>query len=224
MEGNPEMFTWDDLDYWKCGEWDVVQERLEDITKAGGIYCPGKKNLFKALKLVAFEEVRVMMVAQDPYPNPGFAMGPAFSINKDEEFTPTLVNLLKEYRDDTHHEYPDDGDLTPWCSEGVLLWNAIPSCAAWKSMSHDWPEWHLLTKEIIERLSQSGRTVFIFFGGVARGFAKYVEPGEDMIEVSHPSPRASRMSKDHPFFGSRIFTRTNTLLVEQGLEPINWKL
>lgn len=214
---------WPDLKYWSCGEWQVVAERLQDIRNKGGIYCPGARNLFKALRLVDYESCRVMLVGQDPYPDPRIATGLAFSIPAiEKKFPPTLHNLFIEYQADLGYPLPGTGDLTPWLKQGVLAWNAIPSCEAFRSLSHDWPEWDLLTKEIVEKLSEKG-CIFCFLGGVARRFTKYVGQDCDLIETSHPSPRASR-SATHPFFGSRIFSTINAKLVEQGKEPINWRL
>lgn len=216
------MKKWD-LKYWSSGEWQVVAERLQDIRNKGGIYCPGPRNLFKALSLVDYEACRVIMVGQDPYPDPKFATGIAFSIPPEfKEFPPTLHNLFREYQTDTGFPLPQSGDLTPWAKQGVLLWNAIPSCDVWKSLSHDWVEWDLLTQEIVTKLSEKD-CVFVFLGGVARRFSGYVGPDCDVIETSHPSPRASRSSK-LPFFGSRIFSHINDLLASKGQPPINWKL
>jgi uracil-DNA glycosylase len=217
---------WKELKYWTSGEYQVVQERLNDLSKAKRPWNPGKRTLFRAMDLLPFEEVKVMFCAQDPYPDPIYCTGCAFDIPADTmgNFPPTLSNLIKEYHDDTGFPIPvTSGSLLKWVEQGVFLWNCIPSCTAFKSLSHDWPEWELLTQEIIRELSKQSKTVFVFFGGRARRYAEYVEPGEDVIEVSHPSPRASRSSK-HPFLGSRIFTTVNAKLVGQGLEPINWRL
>lgn len=214
---------WKSLKYWECGEWDVVAERLQDMSNKGLTYCPGKKNLFKPLSLLDTSNCRVIMMGQDPYPNPEISTGIAFSIPSElKTFPPTLNNIFKEYQTDLGFPLPSSGDLTPWWSQGVMLWNAIPSCSAWKSLSHDWPEWDLLTKEIIQELSKQD-CIFCFIGGVARRFARYVTDECEVIEVSHPSPRASR-SSFNPFFGSRIFSTINAKLVEKGKEPINWRL
>lgn len=214
------------LSFWKSGECQVIQERLDDKKKSGTLVCPQRKDLFHALSLIKSEDVRCALVFQDPYPDPAFATGVALSISAEtpqKSYPPTLVNFFKEYRQDLGYPEPKNGNLEEWCKRGVLLLNAIPSCDMGKSLSHDWPEYHLLTKEIITKLSDQGRTVFCFFGGVARRFTEYVDPEEDVIEVSHPSPRASRSSK-HPFFGSRIFTTINAKLVERAQEPIDWRL
>jgi len=216
---------WSVLDYWKSGECQVVLERLSDMRKKGEVFNPTRDRLFKALQFVPFAEVRIMFIGQDPYPDPMHATGIAFDVDENiplAKIPPTLKTIFKELNDDLHIQ-PKTGSLIPWCYEGVLLWNAIPSCPAFHSMGHDWPEWHLLTKEIIQKLSHRGQTVFVFLGNVAKRFSGYVEPGEAFLELSHPSPRAS-LRASRPFLGSRVFSECNRLLVEQGFEPIDWRL
>jgi len=217
--------TWEDMRYWETGEWQVVEERLRDITKARKTYNPGKKNLFKALDLTPFSDCRVMFVGQDPYPDSAYATGLAFSVPEDTSpLPPTLRTIFDEYESDLHYPRPTTGDLTPWAREGVLLWNAIPSCLAGHSLSHDWDEWRWLTGEIIENLREKG-TVFVFFGSFARGYASLVNTVDNCvtIETAHPSPRASLKAKT-PFLGSRLFSRINDGLNTLGSEVINWRL
>jgi len=214
-----------DLHYFQTGEWQVVDERLADLTAAKLPFCPSRKNLFKALELVPFEDVRVMIMGQDPYPDPGMATGVAFSIPPSEKrIPPTLANIFKEYVDDLHYSAPINGDLSPWCKQGVLLWNAIPSCEAFKSMTHyHWSEWHPLTQEIVTKLSAKG-TVLVFLGAVAREFAKFANSEtSNIFEFSHPSPRGSLNSKT-PFVGSRMFSTINASLNDIGHEVIDWRL
>lgn len=214
-------FTWGDLPYWQSGEWQVVEERLQTFDELKLPYCPGRDNLFKALDLVDFEDVVCMWVGQDPYPSPKHATGLAFSIPRNVEAWPqTLTNIINEYLKDLHLDYPKSGNLEPWTTQGVLLWNSLPTCRAYESMSHNWPEWHMLTQQIIEKLSEKG-CVFLFLGSFARNnFAKYVDTTKsDMLCVAHPSPRAH-----HKFSGSRIFSTINDKLVNRGLEPIDWRL
>jgi len=215
---------WDDLDFWQCGEWQVIEERLADILKAGGYITPLKEDLFNALDATPFDDVKVVLMGQDPYPAQDLATGLAFSIPKGvKKYPSTLLNILKEYRDDTHHPDPRTGDLSPWADRGVLLWNSIPSCGNGVSSSHAWPEWTLLTKEIVERLSVRG-AVFCFLGGRAREYGRFVvdQSKNRIIETSHPSPmgKFGRL----PFLGSRIFTTINVKLRELGKEPIDWRL
>ena len=212
------------MSYWDTGEWQVVEERLDDLEKEHVSYNPTRECLFSSLDAVPFDSCRVAIMGQDPYPNSKHAMGLAFSVPKSVKLLPpTLNNILKEYCDDLHYPEPKSGDLSKWCEQGVLLWNCIPSCETSKSLSHNWEEWKLLTREIIERQSARG-IVFVFLGGFAREFSKYVnEKVSKVLVLSHPSPRASRLSYS-PFLGSRMFSTVNSMLNEQGLEPVNWRL
>ena len=212
---------WDDMQFWGSGEEQVVLENLKGIR-----YCPGKKNLFRALELTPYNEVKVMICGQDPYTDPLLATGVAFSVPADARIPPTLKQIFDEYETDLHLPRPTSGNLEKWCREGVLLWNVIPSCHSGQSLSHDWEEWRYLTNEIITRLAEKG-IVFVFIGSRARAYAT-IPRGMDncrVIETVHPSPRAM-LNKNikHPFIGSRIFTTINDKLSEIGLEPINWRL
>lgn len=215
-----------DLKYWNSGEWQVCDERLKDLDKAKITYNPTRRELFAALRRIPERDVQVCIIGQDPYPDRAFATGYAFSIPRQytsEYFPPTLRTIFKEYTSDLGYPFPDTGDLSGWISQGVLLWNAIPSCRSNQSLSHDWEEWSWLTKEIVERLSEKG-IVFAFLGAVAKRFLQYVDlTKNEVILTSHPSPRASRFSQT-PFEGSRLFSTINDKLVSQGLKPINWRL
>jgi uracil-DNA glycosylase len=230
MEEEQMIETWEDLNYWSTGEWQVVQERLDDLEKAHVSYNPKREDLFRALDLTPFKEVRVCFLGQDPYPNRGDATGLAFSIplrnNKPDavKFPATLYSIFQEYSRDLSLPTPTGGDLSSWAKQGVLLWNVIPSCKAGSPLSHWWPEWFLLTQEILTNLSEKGGVIFVFFGAKAREFAKYVDADKNsVIHTSHPSPRGSLNSKS-PFVGSRIFSTVNGALCQRGLYPINWRL
>lgn len=222
---NKTAFSWDEMDFWRSGEWQVCQERLDDLDKKGTVYCPKREALFASLDAVPFSSVRVAIIGQDPYPDPLHATGVAFSIpSKVKTFPVTLKNIFKEYSNDLHYPEPKSGDLTKWVEQGVLLWNVYPSCLAFTPMSHQWVEWEELTKEIITRLGKEG-VVIGLLGGRARSFVQYIEEKhrDGVVEVSHPSPRGVLNSK-LPFIGSRFFTSVNDKLTAQGLTPINWRL
>lgn len=207
---------WDDLKFWDSKAWEDIQPKLVDCN-------PSKENLFRALDLTPFDKVKCLIVGQDPYPDPQYATGVAFSIPKDVRgYPPTLTSIIREYCTDLHYNRPAHGCLEHWCKEGVLLWNAYPSCKKWKSLSHYWEEWASLTREIIQELSLRKDVVFVFTGAKAREFVEYAEGF--VIQTSHPSPRGSINSKS-PFFGSRIFTKVNDILVQElGVDPIDWYL
>lgn len=216
------MDTWKDLTYWSSGEWQVVSERLDGLTKKHVLWCPGKRNLFSVFRRCPFNTVRVCIIGQDPYPNPTIATGTAFDIPADvqeKNYPPTLKNIFYEYQSDLHYPAPPNGSLINWCKRGVFLWNAIPSCEAMKPTSHHWPEWDLLTQEIVRKLDEKD-VVFVFLGRHARAFIPEVTRHSKVLETSHPSP----LGVNYGFAGSRIFSTVNSHLVNEGLDPIDWRL
>lgn len=220
------IYPWK-LNYWQTGEWQVVNERLKDMEKAHVRYNPRRVDLFRSLSALPLSSVRVAIIGQDPYPQSQYATGQAFSIPRDIEttsFPPTLNTILKEYCSDLHYPLPLCGDLSEWGRRGVLLWNAVPSCRAGESLSHDWDEYSFLTKEIITKLSDKGGVVFAFLGSVARRYVSDVDPTKNAVVVtSHPSPRGQLHSKV-PFTGSRLFSTINDKLADLGQTTIDWRL
>jgi len=206
---------WNSLAYWRSGEWQVIRERLKDETQ----YNPARADLFASLRLVHPESCRVAIMGQDPYPRSEHCTGVAFSTPPAYRgaLPPTLINIFKEYEDDLGYPAPKNGDLTPWCEQGVLLWNVYPSCRKGKPGSHHWEEWTYLTQEIMERLD--GKVVFVLLGRVAQSFHRF-STRSPVISTSHPSP----MGANHGFVGSKIFSNTNNSLVNLGQEPIDWRL
>jgi uracil-DNA glycosylase len=215
------------LNYWVTGEYQAAREKLDDEVAKGYKINPDRRSLFRALSLVAEKDVRCCIVGQDPYPQHRFATGVAFSIPSDiprREWPPTLTTFLQEWSDDLGYNMPDNGNLEEWCKEGVLLWNAIPSCREGASLSHDWKgrEWDNLTSEIITRLSSKG-IVFALCGVVAKRFRDLVNEPSITIITSHPSPRGSLNSRT-PFLGSRLFSTINARLKQLGMTPVDWSL
>lgn len=218
------------MKYWQTGEWQVVQERLDDLEKAGNVFNPKRELLFAALDWTPFDKVKVAIYGQDPYPDRSLACGLAFSVPNGSiipgaSLPPTLDSVFNEYTRDLHYPYPTKTDLSKWAEQGVLLWNSIPSCRWQKSMSHDWPEWAELTKEITIKLSDKKDIVFVFMGGVARRNVRYVDQTHNtVLECSHPVPRAN-INATVPFRGSRIFSTINDRLTKEHKHgPIDWRL
>ena len=218
-------FNWDQMAFWETGEWQVVQENLEDLQRKKVPFNPDRENLFAALDATPFDKCKVMWCGQDPYPSSLYATGLAFSIPKMiKTFPVTLQIIFEEYQKDLGLPSPRCGDLSPWADQGILLWNVIPSCLAGKSLSHDWIEWRYLTNEIIEKLAAKG-IVFVFSGNVAQEFYHLVKNATNcrVIKTSHPSPRGVQFGKN-PFIGSRIFSTINSKLNELKLGSIEWRL
>lgn len=224
---NNSIKHWDDLNYWSSDDWKSVQDRLDT---SGYRILPRRERLFTALDLCPLEHTRVVLLGQDPYCDPDAATGLAFGTNKNLSYRPpSLQNIFRELCTDTHCKSPQHGDLSGWASQGVLLWNVIPSVYHEEgplSCSH-W-EWGSLTEEILLTLTAKP-VVYILMGAKARSFVELIDHEAsyaEIIEVGHPSPLAvnSKSKTSHKFIGSRIFTRTNELLVQHRLEPIDWSL
>lgn len=219
------MNPWPELKWWDSGERQVCEEKIDDLERQGIICNPSKDRLYQALVETPFDSCRVCIVGQDPYPNKAFATGVAFSVPSaiDETNYPgTLRIILKEYVADTHNTFPSSGNLSRWTSQGVLLWNAIPSVQSGRPLSNDWNEWSYLTSEIIRRLSERG-VAFAFLGAVARRYEGLATDRSKVIVTGHPSVRGNINSKV-PFSGSRIFTTINDNLRKLKKEPIDWCL
>jgi uracil-DNA glycosylase len=216
-----------DLQWFQSEDYQNVLRKLSDSRLNGISVSPSRTldRMFRSLSIIDAQDVRCAIIGQDPYPNPGFATGVAFSIERSvasRDYPQTLRTILREYSSDLGYGLPASGDLTRWCSEGCLLWNAYPTCKEGSPGSHHWPEYNRLTEEIVTTLSRRG-IVFAFLGAKARQFSRYVSSENNyVIETAHPSPRANRSG--NPFTGSRLFSTVNARLVDNGLEPINWKL
>ncbi|MCK2242370.1 MULTISPECIES: uracil-DNA glycosylase [unclassified Crossiella] len=195
-------------------------EFLREEIAADRRYLPAGENVLRAFKQ-PFDEVRVLIVGQDPYPTPGHAIGLSFSVAADVRPLPkSLINIYREYGEDLGFPPPPNGDLSPWTERGVLLLNRSLTVAPGRPASHRGKGWEQVTEQAIVALAGRGTPlVAILWGRDAREL-KPLLGGVPCIESAHPSP----MSADRGFFGSRPFTRANALLEEQGATPVDWKL
>lgn len=226
--------NWSDLPYWQSGEYQVIQERLQDYDKAGQDWCPGWDHLFRSLDCTPRGAVRAVVIGQDPYPGRGVADGVAFSVSpvpgsgdeprhegrvvEPSRLPPTLRNIFIEYQSDLGFPLPSSGDLSKWCEQGVLLWNTFPSCALGKPGSHHWPEWQPLTQQIVEACDEHV-VPFVLLGRSAGGLANHITKSP-CIRTSHPSPLGAKQG----FFGSRIFSRVNQEIEFLNRPKIDWRL
>jgi uracil-DNA glycosylase len=183
-------------------------------------FLPPAARILAALQQ-PLDDVRVLIVGQDPYPTPGHAVGLSFSVGPDVRPLPkSLLNIVKEYREDLGHPQPQNGDLSPWASQGVLLLNRVLTVAPGAPGSHRGKGWEAVTEQAIRALALRDRPlVAILWGRDARTLKPLLAP-HPCIESAHPSP----LSAHNGFFGSRPFSRANALLAEQGAEPIDWRL
>ncbi|MDT0309915.1 uracil-DNA glycosylase [Streptomyces sp. DSM 44917] len=187
---------------------------------AGRTYLPAGHQVLRAFQQ-PFDEVRVLIVGQDPYPTPGHAVGLSFSVGPEVRPLPgSLENIFRELGEDLGLPRPASGDLTPWTGQGVLLLNRALTTAPRRPGAHRGKGWEEVTEQAIRALAARGRPlVAILWGRDARGLRPLLGP-VPAVESAHPSP----MSADRGFFGSRPFSRANALLAEQGAQPVDWKL
>ncbi|GGK08075.1 uracil-DNA glycosylase 1 [Streptomyces camponoticapitis] len=187
---------------------------------AGRTYLPAGPNVLRAFQQ-PFDEVRVLIVGQDPYPTPGHAVGLSFSVAPEVRPVPgSLDNIFREMHADIGAPRPSNGDLTPWARQGVLLLNRALTTAPRKPAAHRGKGWEEVTEQAIRALvARDKPLVSILWGRDARNLRPLLGRFP-AIESSHPSP----MSADRGFFGSRPFSRANELLVQQGAQPVDWPL
>ncbi|MDO6585470.1 uracil-DNA glycosylase [Salipiger sp. 1_MG-2023] len=191
--------------------------RIAALTAADDILPPVAQR-FAALDAVAPEEVRVVILGQDPYPTPGHAHGFAFSVEPDVRPLPrSLGNIYKELQAE-FGACPPNGDLRFWADQGVLLLNSALSVPAGNAGAHAKLGWSKLTTQVLETLGDHPRA-FILWGNHAQGFASAIQGDDHLIlRSAHPSPLSARRG----FFGSRPFSRVNDWLIARGESPINW--
>ncbi|MEU4348914.1 MULTISPECIES: uracil-DNA glycosylase [Streptomyces] len=186
----------------------------------GRTYLPAGQHVLRAFQQ-PFQDVRVLIVGQDPYPTPGHAVGLSFSVAPEVRPLPgSLENIFREMHTDLGLPRPSNGDLTPWTRQGVLLLNRALTTAPRKPAAHRGKGWEEVTEQAIRALTARGTPlVSVLWGRDARNLRPLL--GElPAIESAHPSP----MSADRGFFGSRPFSRANDLLVRQGAQPVDWRL
>ncbi len=194
---------------------------IDDKYKTSIIYPP-KDYIFNALKLTSYKDTKVVIMGQDPYHGEGEAHGLSFSVQKGIKVPPSLQNIYKELYNDLGIPPKDDGDLTKWAKEGVLLLNAVLTVEKDKPASHRKLGWELLTDYIIKLLNQKKEpVVFILWGNFAKEKQKYItNPKHYIITSAHPSP----FSANYGFFGSKPFSKTNNFLIKNKIKPIDWSL
>jgi uracil-DNA glycosylase len=203
-----------------AGQIAAMGDFLRAEIAAGRRYLPAGPNILRAF-CQPFDDVRVLIVGQDPYPTPGHPVGLCFSVEPDVRPVPrSLQNIYRELGADLGLPAPANGDLTPWTKHGVLLLNRVLTVAPGAPASHRGKGWEIVTDQAIRALAARGTPlVAILWGRDAQSLAPLLG-GVPRIESAHPSP----MSADRGFFGSRPFSRANAALVAQGAEPIDWGL
>lgn len=194
---------------------DFVRNEYRSTT----VYPPGKL-IFNAFNLCPFEQVKVVIIGQDPYHGPGQAHGLCFSVNDNVPFPPSLRNIFKEIQDDLGKPIPESGNLTRWAKQGVLLLNATLTVRAHQAGSHQRRGWEEFTDAAIRALAeQREHLVFILWGAYAQKKGAFIDRSRHLVLTSvHPSP----LSAHNGFFGNRHFSRANEYLQQHGQTSIEW--
>lgn len=202
--------------YMKALKAFLLQEKKEGKT----IYPPSSQ-IFAAFDNTPFEEVKVVILGQDPYHGPNQAHGLCFSVNKGVAVPPSLKNIYKELHDDVGITIPSHGYLMQWAKQGVLLLNATLTVQAGQAGSHQGKGWEIFTDEVIRQLSEHRKNlVFILWGNFARSKKILINNRHLVLEAAHPSP----FSAYNGFMGCRHFSKANAWLVEKGMEPVDWQI
>ena len=213
-------------------DWDQILSVIENssgfhvfMNKINQLYdkkvvYPEQDNIFKALKLTPYSNVKVVIVGQDPYHGENEANGLSFSVSPGIKLPPSLKNIYKELYDDLKIDRKDNGDLTDWAEQGVLLLNTVLTVEKDKPASHRNIGWELLTDYIIKTLNEKKEPiVFILWGNFAKNKAKLITNQRHLIITSsHPSPFSAR----YGFFGSKPFSKANNFLISNDIRPIKW--
>ena len=183
---------------------------------------PNMFDIFNALHLTAYNDTKVVIIGQDPYHNEGQAHGLCFSVQKDIDIPPSLKNIYKELKDDLGYDIPTHGYLVKWAEQGVLMLNAVLTVRAHQAASHKKLGWEHFTDRIISLLNDKNEpVVFILWGAFAQSKELLItNPKHLIIKSPHPSP----LSASRGFFGSKPFSKTNSFLTANGIEPIDWRI
>lgn len=195
-----------------------LQKELAD----GQTILPARKDIFNALTATPYDQVRVLLVGQDPYPTPGHAHGLCFSVQPTVRPLPrSLQNVFRELREDVGCRIPNNGYLEPWARQGVLMLNAVLTVRTGQANSHQGRGWERFTDRIIELVAaKQTRVIFILWGRAAqKKRALITQAHHTVIATAHPSPFSVRK-----FYGSRCFSQINRRLVDAGSPPIDWQI
>lgn len=213
---------WDNLlqaefqeDYYK-----QLREFLKNEYKTTTVY-PSMYDIFNSLKLTSYEAIKVVIVGQDPYINPGEAHGLAFSVQPGAKVPPSLVNIFKELESDLQCYMPDNGFLVHWARQGVLLLNTVLTVRRGASKSHTGKGWEQFTDRVLELINEKDSpVVFMLWGRDAQRKGQLINnPSHLILSAAHPSPLAGGR-----FFGCKHFSRANEFLMKNEMEIIDWQI
>lgn len=198
-----------------------LYEFLKSETKSGKVIYPKEPKIFSAFNSTPFDQVKAVILGQDPYHGPDQAMGLSFSVPEHIRVPPSLRNIYKELHRSLEFDIPDHGDLSAWAEQGIFLLNAILTVEAGKPRSHARIGWEIFTNKVIQILSeQTSGLVFLLWGNFAKSKKHLIDSNRHLIlESRHPSPLAG-----NTFVGNNHFLETNNYLSENEKIPVNWTL
>ncbi len=198
-----------------------ITEHLKTEKEQGKTIYPPGSLIFHAFDATTFEQVKIVILGQDPYHGPRQAHGLSFSVQQGVSPPPSLINIFKELHEDVGMAIPKGGNLESWARQGVLLLNASLTVRAQEPMSHSKIGWHHFTDAVISKISEEKEhVVFLLWGKFAQEKKVLINDKKHFILTSaHPSPLSVK-----GYFGNRHFSKANTFLMKQGLDPIDWSL
>lgn len=210
---------WTDLAFFRDGRAEAIAHRLDALAAEGRRVLPAPADLFNALRMTPLDDVKVVILGQDPYPTPGDAHGLAFSVARGAPLPRSLANVFKELASDLGKPRAD-GNLSDWAGQGVLLLNAVLTVEAGQAGAHRRLAWQALTDEAIAAVSRrTDPCVFILWGADAQAKRGLIDASRHLIvESAHPSPLSARRG----FFRSRPFSRANAFVSASGRREIDW--
>src|SRR5689334_6817348 len=197
-----------------------LKEFVDEERAAHTVYPP-EGDVFNAFKLTPYEQVKVLLLGQDPYHDEGQAHGLCFSVRPGVKRPPSLVNIFKELHSDLGCKIPNNGYLVPWAEQGVMLLNAVLTVRAHKAASHKNKGWETFTDAVIRALGERKKpVVFLLWGAFAQKKVKLIDTSRHrVVKAAHPSPLSFRK-----FLGSKCFSAVNEALEELGESPIDWQI
>ncbi|MBC7884445.1 MAG: uracil-DNA glycosylase [Saprospiraceae bacterium] len=201
--------------------FDEISSRIKNRVSEGKTIYPSGNLIFNAYNLTKPDQIKIVIIGQDPYHNPGEAMGLSFSVPKGVSIPPSLKNVYKELASDVHFVHPGHGDLTSWTQQGVFLLNAILTVEKNSAGSHRDVGWQVFTDATIKYLSDHRRDlVFMLWGNFAKNKKQLIDLSKHLVlESAHPSPLAG-----NAFQGCGHFSKANQYLISKNITPINWQI
>lgn len=206
----------------KSVDLDKISAFINEQKAKGKTVLPSESLIFNALKACSLDQLKVVILGQDPYHHPGQAHGLSFSVPHGVKIPPSLRNIYKELANDLGLNIPNHGNLSSWADQGVLLINAVLTVNAFEPASHKEAGWEAFTDALIEEISKEKENiVFMLWGKFSMSKSSLIDTSKHLVlEAAHPSP----FSAHRGFFGCKHFSKANKYLVKKGLEPIDWSI